>query len=337
MIMKRLLHITQRMLVIALCLCAAGQVNAITIKVQKGGTAPYLYAYLGSGDGATKLTGDWPGTQFTEKEGNYWMMEIQGQSTINMILNNGSGGDGNQTADYLNISGVNGVASFIYDGHSTMFGTMPNATFSASEIYFTNPPSWGTPNAIARTTGGGYGKKAMVLVGTDGSGLSVYKTSFSEWNDTPNTIEFTDDSNPSTGQLTYTAGGYYNTSKVVATFTDLNSVISDENFRNAITASTGISGAFCPSNITVLDVSNSNITSLSGIELFTNLIELNASHNALTTADLGNNANLEVLNLSHNSALRGFNSNYTSNSNYINLATNNTNLKELYLSDCSIG
>ena len=101
--MKRLLHITQRMLVIALCLCAAGQVNAITIKVMKGGTAPHLYAWTGTAPNETKLTGNWPGTQFTTKDDNgYWTMDIPNQTTVNLILNMGDGQP--QTADYLNIS-----------------------------------------------------------------------------------------------------------------------------------------------------------------------------------------------------------------------------------------
>ena len=90
--MKNLFYFTLRLLVIALCIGSAAQVHAITIKVQKGGTAPYLYAYLGSGDNATILTGNWPGTQFTNKDDKrFWTMDIPNQTTVNLILNMGDG------------------------------------------------------------------------------------------------------------------------------------------------------------------------------------------------------------------------------------------------------
>ena len=51
--MKNILSHTKRMLVMAICLCATWQVNAITIKVMKGGTAPHLYTW--TGDGSSKV------------------------------------------------------------------------------------------------------------------------------------------------------------------------------------------------------------------------------------------------------------------------------------------
>lgn len=310
--MKSILSHTKRMLVMAICLCATWQVNAITIKVMKGGTAPHLYAWTGTAPNETKLTGNWPGTQFTEKDGSFWVMDIPGHSTVNLILNMGDGQP--QTADYLNISGVDGVASFIYDGGTTMYGTLPsNITFLSSDIYFVNPPTWSTPSAIARTTGGGYEKKSMESFATDGSGLTIYKTSFSHWNDTPNTIEFTDDSNPSTGQLSYIAGGYYNTSKAVTSFTDIDNdnAFTDANFKAAIKAATG-GGAVAYSSVTVLDVSNKGISSLAGINKFPNLIEFYAANNNINSnTSFTSNTNLEVLDLSNNGTFTGVTSGHT--------------------------
>lgn len=144
--------------------------------------------------------------------------------------------------------------------------------------------------------------------------------------------------------MNYTLGGYYNAfvTYPVATFYSLSSAngFTDDNFRSGIAAQAGINDGdvFTPSSITKLDVSGRGITSLAGINHFAMLIELNASDNALTTADLGSNANLEILNLSKNTGLHGFSSYYSNNSNtYINIATNNSNLKELYLTDCTIG
>lgn len=310
--MKSILSHTKRMLVMAICLCATWQVNAITIKVMKGGTAPHLYTWTGTAPNETKLTGDWPGTQFTEKDGSFWVMDIPGHSTVNLILNMGDGQP--QTADYLNISGVDGVASFIYDGGTTMYGTLPsNITFLSSDIYFVNPPTWSSPSAIARTTGGGYEKKSMESFATDGSGLTIYKTSFSHWNDTPNTIEFTDDNNPSTGQLSYVAGGYYNTSKAVTTFTDIDNdnAFTDANFKAAVKAASG-GGAVPYSSITRLDVSNKEITSLAGINKFPNLIEFYAANNNINSnTSFTSNTNLEVLDLSNNGTFTGVTSGHT--------------------------
>ena len=312
--MKRLLHITQRMLVIALCLCAAGQVNAITIKVQKGGTAPYLYAYLGSGDGATKLTGDWPGTQFTEKEGSFWVMDIPGHSTVNLILNMGSNGP--QTGDYLNISGVNGVASFIYDGNNTMYGTLPtDYAFQAGKVaYFICPPNW-DGNLKSKIKHNSYEEEhTMTKIGVDGSGLDVYADlSFIGWSDTPQYIQFYDGSNNYCNYMTYTLGGYYNTTTAVTSFTNIDNdnAFTDANFKAAVKAATG-GGAVPYSSITVLDVSNKSITSLAGIEKFPNLVELYAADNNINgNTSFAGNTNLEVLDLSNNNTFTGVTSGHT--------------------------
>lgn len=54
------------------------------------------------------------------------------------------------------------------------------------------------------------------------------------------------------------------------------------------------------SAVTSLDISNSNITDLTGIEAFTNLTFLDCSHNKLTLLDLSKNLKLEILNASIN-------------------------------------
>lgn len=53
-------------------------------------------------------------------------------------------------------------------------------------------------------------------------------------------------------------------------------------------------------NIKELDVSNSNITNLAGIEYFTSLEKLNCSHNKLQELDLSSNINLKALDVSYN-------------------------------------
>ena len=72
----------------------------------KATSAPYLYAWDADGN---SLAGAWPGTQMTEKSGDYWVKSFT-QAPINIIFNNGSGG---QTSDIENISGN---CYFTYDG-----------------------------------------------------------------------------------------------------------------------------------------------------------------------------------------------------------------------------
>ena len=54
-------------------------------------------------------------------------------------------------------------------------------------------------------------------------------------------------------------------------------------------------------NITDIDISNKNLSSLEGIEYFTNLQILNCSHNALTTIDISKNIKLMSLSCDYNS------------------------------------
>lgn len=72
------------------------------------------------------------------------------------------------------------------------------------------------------------------------------------------------------------------------------------------------------SAVTSLDLSNSNITDLTGIEAFTNLTFLDCSNNNLTLLDLSKNLKLEILNASINQI---------SNLDF----SNNINLKVIYL------
>ena len=330
---------------IAMLLLTSLSSSAIIIRVEKGGDAPYLYTWTGSGSSAVLHTGAYPGTQFTQKsnDGKFWVMEVEGISTVNLIVNMGR--DENQqdlpkSNDFLNISGVNGVASFMYDGGTGLFGTIPNANFSANDVYFIAPPSWtGTIYAhVYKDNSSDNEEKAMTMKATDGAGLDVYGVEFNWGSNTINRIEFYDKTanDRYTQRMEYSAGGYYDTSKKVAQFVGTNSM--DATFAAAVTEFLNLESgsAFMPENVTYLDVSGKNITSMSGIERFVNLIELHAANNNITTIDLSNSSNLEVLDLSENSALKGFVSNYSSNKNgYIHLANTGSSLKYLNLSNTS--
>lgn len=287
----------------------------ITVKVMKGGTAPHLYAYTGSGAGATKLTGDWPGTQFTEKDANdYWTMTVEDANTINLIFNmNGN----SQTGDITDVSGVDGVATFVYDGAGKALPTMPAGTYQAGKVaYFACPPSWDTNNLKSQIVHNGhYEEHSMTYIGIDGAGNKVYADlSFTGWNDTPQQIHFYDNAGKEAGMFTYYLGGYYTTGGLATQMTNLSSGngYTDDNFRAGIASQLGISDGdvFAPSAITYLDVSGCGITSLAGIANFTNLQTLIASNNSLTCTktdrsklNLSSNTNLEVLNVNGNSAI----------------------------------
>ena len=338
--MKSILSHTKRMLVMAICLCATWQVNAITIKVMKGGTAPHLYAWTGTAPNETKLTGNWPGTQFTTKDDNgYWTMDIPNQTTVNLILNMGDGQP--QTADYLNISGVDGVASFIYDGNTTMYGTIPSTTFSSSKIYFIKPPTWGTVTAKPMPNGGDQDHQVMTYVGVDGAGLEIYSADFSHWTSRPSTVQFYDNLGNYTANegMAYADGAYYSTSNAVTYFSNIanDNAFTDVNFKAAVQEAMG-TGAVSYNSVTVLDVSNHNITSLAGIEKFPNLIELYAQQNDITAfINLSQNPNLERLNLASNNHIRGFNASEQTDSEgcFIRMPSNSI-LKYLNMSDCPV-
>ncbi len=343
--MRKIYRKSMVLAVMVLVLAASSARADISIKIMKGGTAPYLYAY----DSNNNAIGDaWPGTQLSEKDADgYWTKTYAGYSVVNLVFNNGSG---SQTNDILNVSGVNGVARFMYDGATTWFSTMPDLSGSSEGcIYFNYPPDWGdyTPHIyFLNSSGGQLGSTnwpgyEMTYVGLDGAGFKVYKYDVSTWTGISKLIFNNDNHGKQTGSLTYVANGYYNTEgsqAVVHTLSAANGY-SDSNFRNAIASQLGISEGtvFSPEMVTYLDVSNQGISSLAGISHFTNLQTLLARDNSLSIVDLGSNPCLEVLDLSGNSSLRGFTGSFTSSSTgYINLSVG-VGLKELYLANCDIG
>lgn len=331
-------------LILAALVVAINAVTAsanITVKVMKGGVAPYLYAWDSS---ENPLNGAWPGTQFTEKDADgYWTTTITTTLTeINMIMN--MGGDAHKTGNYLNIPGVDGVIKVLYDGNNTMFGTMPEYAYSANKVYFMAPKTWGS-NIYVHAWGNndndnGWPGQQMSKIGTDGMGLDIYEMDLSNWGTAPLYVQFNNNSNQ-TGTLNYQPGGYYYLYFPVATFYSLSAAngFTDDKFRAGIAAQLDINDGdvFTPSSVTKLDVSGREITSLAGINQFAMLIDLNASNNSLTWANLQNNLNLEILDLSHNSGLESSYTNasqVTQGSKHIYIK-DCTNMQELYLNDCN--
>ena len=85
----------------------------------------------------------------------------------------------------------------------------------------------------------------------------------------------------------------------------------DPNFRAALAERLNVNEGdkIYPNNVTVLDVSNKGISDLTGIEHFTNLEELYAQNNSITSTNPSSNINVEsntklkILNASNNSSL----------------------------------
>lgn len=83
--------------------------------------------------------------------------------------------------------------------------------------------------------------------------------------------------------------------------------IPDQNFEQKLIDlgidTDGLNGKITISDVssfTDLDLSNSNIKDLTGIEIFTSLKNLNCSNNQLTSLDLSKNTNLQILSITNN-------------------------------------
>ena len=108
----------------------------------KASSAPHLYAWYMDGETAVELNGAWPGTQMTQKEGEYWVASFD-KAPISIIFNDGTAEDGvvgvNQTENIEDISGDN---YFTYDGGgnytkegSTSIDSVPTVEFQTNNIY----------------------------------------------------------------------------------------------------------------------------------------------------------------------------------------------------------
>ena len=106
----------------------------------KASSAPHLYAWYMDGETAVELNGAWPGTQMTQKEGEYWVASFD-KAPVSIIFNDGVGGTVgvNQTE---NIDGISGDNYFTYDGAgsytqegSTSIDSVPTVEFQTNNIY----------------------------------------------------------------------------------------------------------------------------------------------------------------------------------------------------------
>ena len=157
--------------ILCLVLCLAMIVSAVMVgsisasaaggKVYaKGGSWSQVYVYMWSGSGESS-NGAWPGQQMT-KSGDEWVYTVNGDYE-NIIFNNGSGGNGNQTSDlsYPGDGQVYDLSSGQWSAHSgdDPIPTDPTPTTPTPSgdnvIYFKNTANWSTVNIYLWTDGGG--------------------------------------------------------------------------------------------------------------------------------------------------------------------------------------
>lgn len=304
------------------------------------GTAPYLYVWNSTGE---KLNGEWSACQMSEttttSDGQTWYVKEFNETNINAIIHNNYGGNDNQTPD---LTGICEDRYYTYKGGNEYYNltnqyVIPNnATYiDGNFVYFVNTSEWVKPciwvydnNDANYNTNSSWPGDEMTKV--DGSvNLWVWQGTKSG---TPTKIKFSNNGANETSALSYDNGGYYNTVEKITTITKLilNSTnFPDANFRSALATALNVNEGdeIYPNNVKVLDVSNKGITDLTGIANFTNLEELYAQDNSITSSsatssniDVGSNRKLRILNASNNSSLT-----------HINGIANCSVLEELYL------
>lgn len=198
----------------SLTVTVPGYGSGITVYV-KADRAPHLFSWVPDGNGSwINPLGDWPGSVMsnimTVNRVQYYTYTFDPFPSVNIILNNGSGGFGNQTGDFVNITED---AYFVYNGGGLAYGVIPPTVYgnpTGEYAFYVNTDHWSKVNAVL--DGVSY---PMTLVGTDGAGYEVYK-----WENNiitaPSTITFNDgaghqvvDASGHVYSSDYVKGGYY--------------------------------------------------------------------------------------------------------------------------------
>ena len=178
----------------------------------KADQAPYLYSWTDNGD---QPCGGWPGMMLTDvttiNRVDYYVYTFDAKySSINLILNNGAGGYGSQTGDFV---GITQDAYFVYDGGGFAYGVIPPTVYgnpTGEYAFYVNTDHWS--RVYAEVDGVSY---PMTKVGVDGAGYEVYKWE-AEMAVTPSRITFSDgygngvtDAYGNVYDEPYVRGGYY--------------------------------------------------------------------------------------------------------------------------------
>lgn len=296
----------------------------IHVKVEGNTSAiPYLYMWKTETD---KVSADWPGDAMSETtttaDGVTWYVAEVNATDFKLIISNSGN---NQSREY---SGISGDKYYAYNSNTGASYNLTHQYEIPSEahykdgklfVYFVNTSEWENPkahvyNSNENIAGNWPGGTMTKVENTDN--LYVWEK---ESSSTPSNVIFNNngDNTTQTSAFTYVNGGYYNTAGLITTITKLQlnaTNFPDANFRAALAEKLGVNEGddIEPNNVTILDVSNKGITDLTGISYFTNLEELYAGGNDISSnVILTSNPSLRILYLNGNAQLQGTSSQHT--------------------------
>lgn len=215
-------------------------------------TNAHLYTWKGS----DPLTTAWPGDEvsgFKTKtvNGKTWYYRTYDAITLNAILNNGNGGDGNQTVDIENLVGdqfftYNGGGNYsnvTSDYVDFIYQVLPECVVrqEGTYAYFENTADWDVVNAyayikisdeVSESITGDWPGVTIEKVGQSASGHDIYRWTATAGADTPTFIIFNngekDEKGRQTDNLEFVNAAYYNVNGPVETIT-----VSTKNARYA--------------------------------------------------------------------------------------------------------
>ena len=202
--------------------------NTVNIYV-KADNNPYIYAWEVI-DGQDVIPVGWPGTLLTEKDEEGWYHYAQEATSLNVIFNNGNGG---QTE---NINGLTpGDHYFTYDGNSgytvvqmeestvvpscaTGMGDDVFYCYFENNAHYTEPYTWVTDQTTIYTGGSWPGDALGSPVGVAPNGNLVYGWVYNgDITTLPANVIFSDKGNQytQTTDFAFVNGGYYNANGLV--------------------------------------------------------------------------------------------------------------------------
>ncbi len=227
--------------------------NSNTVKIYcKSTTAPYIYSWEYDG---TQHNGDWPGTKMTDSEtidGVKWWTYTYDVNPINIIFNDGNGGEGHQTGD---ITGLSSDCYFEYNGtNSATNVTSQHVDLSTADIpscatwvdgqqfvYFESnnyyePYTWIWNTDGANFTGGVWPGTGLIdVAGVAPSGKNIYRWTTSS-QDVPTGIIFSNYGTPQTSDYEFVNGGYYTEDGLLGIIEATEAVYGDVNGDGVVTA-----------------------------------------------------------------------------------------------------
>ena len=230
----------------------SGDTETVTIYC-KATEAPYLYSWEESGNSAIEHSGAWPGTKMTETatvDGESWWTHTFDVKPINIIFNNGNGG---QTPD---IKGLSTDSYFEYNGNATVTNvTAQHVDLSQADIpscatwvngnmfiyfeadSFYEPYTW-IWNSESNFTGGTWPGTALVdVAGVAPSGKNIYLWTYNTKRQfMPTGILFSNNGMPQTTDFAFVNGGYYTEGGLLGTLKSPSTVYGDVNCDGSVNA-----------------------------------------------------------------------------------------------------